>query len=44
MTPQINDDDMSDAYILTQWVALGVALLLNVLPAFFIWRFVCPTN
>jgi hypothetical protein len=44
MTPQIHDDDMSDASILTEWVALGVALLLNVLLAFFIWRFVCLTT
>jgi hypothetical protein len=44
MPPHSNDDDMSDAYILTQWVALGVALLLNVFLAFFIGRFVCLTT
>jgi hypothetical protein len=44
MTPQINDDDTSDASILTEWVALGVAVLLNVLLAFFVWRFVCLTT
>lgn len=44
MPPHSNDDDIHEAYILTQWVALGVALLLNVLLAFFIWRFVCLTT
>ena len=35
-----NDDDRSDASILTEWIAFVVALLLNAVLAFAVWRFV----
>jgi hypothetical protein len=35
-----NDYDRSDASILTEWIAFVVALLLNAVLAFAVWRFV----
>ena len=40
MMHHANDDDRSDASILTKWIAFVVALLLNAVLAFAVWRFI----